>query len=132
MQKKLLLIEDENDLASATKFYLQKCGYVIHHCSTGEEGLALLHSHTWDGLLIDWMLPDISGIEILQAIGEKSPQVVFILSARDSAKDIKKGLLAGADDYLPKPFSLKSLQQKLQKAFSIPLMPAVSRNKTLF
>lgn len=123
VQKRLLLIEDEEDLAVATKFYLQKLGYVIHHCTSGEDGLSLLQSQNWDGLLIDWMLPDISGIEILQKIREKSPQVVFILSARDSVSDRERGLQAGADLYISKPFSLKSLKQQLKRAFSVSTQP---------
>ena len=117
MQKKILLIEDEEDLALATQFYLQRLGYVVHHCTHGLEGLSLLQSQSWDGLLIDWMLPDISGIEVLQKIGSNAPNVVFMLSARDSMADREKGLEAGADCYIAKPFSLKSLQQELKRAF---------------
>ena len=117
MQKRLLLIEDEEDLAAATQFYLQKIGYFIHHCTTGRDGLAMLQSQSWDGLLIDWMLPDLSGIEILQQIKGNAPEVVFILSARDSKADRVKGFKVGIDGYISKPFSLKFLQQQLQQAF---------------
>ena len=118
MQKRILLIEDEEDLAVAIQFYLQKFGYFIHHCASGVDGLSCLQSQDWDALLIDWMLPDLSGIEILQKIGEDSPSVVFMLSARDSEADREKGLQAGAELYISKPFSLKSLQQQLKRAFS--------------
>ena len=128
MQKRLLLIEDEEDLAAATKFYLQKVGYFIHHCATGLDGLAMLQSQSWDGLLIDWMLPDLSGIEILQQIKGNAPEVVFILSARDSKADRVKGVQVGVDCYISKPFSLKSLQQQLNKAF---LVSKKTRKKVL-
>ena len=120
MQKTILLIEDENDLAAATMFYLQQLGYVVHHCETGSEGLLRLQSQKWDILLLDWMLPDISGIEILQRISNYSPDLVFMLSARDSPADRKHALLAGADFYIAKPFSLRTLQKQLVQAFEQP------------
>ena len=117
MNKKILLIEDEEDLAIATQFYLQRLGFFVRHCVSGAEGLAMLRSQKWDCLLIDWMLPDISGIDVLHKIKRKAPAVIFMISAKDSHADIEEALQAGVQVYISKPFSLEALRVRLERAF---------------
>jgi DNA-binding response OmpR family regulator len=106
----LLIIEDDTKTADALESGLRSEGYDVVLGRTGEEGLHLLTTQSFDLVVLDWMLPDRDGIEILTAArarGTKTP--VLLLTARDAVADRVFGLESGADDYLVKPFAFAEL-----------------------
>ena len=107
---RLLVIEDSSRLRRSLKGGLSKSGFSVRTAANGEEGLELLAADSYDVLVLDLMLPGISGLEVLQRIRAEGWDVhVLILSARDGVEDRVKGLDLGADDYLVKPFALDEL-----------------------
>jgi two-component system, OmpR family, copper resistance phosphate regulon response regulator CusR len=112
---RILLIEDETKTAHATLNGLKAEGFIPSLASTGEEGFFLANSYPFDAIVLDWMLPGRSGLEVLKnlrARGFKKP--VLLLTARDALKDRVAGLDGGADDYLIKPFALTELGARLR------------------
>lgn len=110
-----MIVEDEPKLAAAIKSGLETDGYAVSVAATGEEGFYLAHSEDFDLMVLDVMLPGRDGLEILETLrrrGLKTP--VLLLTARDSIDDRVRGLDAGADDYLVKPFALAELQARLR------------------
>lgn len=107
--KKILLIDDEKPIAETIEAYAKKENMQLTHCKNGEEGLAAFWKETFDAVLVDWMLPGISGIEIIKAIREKSNTPILMISARNDETDIVLGLEMGADDYITKPFGPREL-----------------------
>lgn len=102
---KLLIVEDEEDLAMGLKRGLRKNGYDIEWCSEGREGLELALIEDYECILLDLNLPGIDGLDLLRQLRQKKPQQkVLILSARGTVHDKVEGLDLGADDYLVKPF----------------------------
>ncbi|PNU21429.1 DNA-binding response regulator [Geothermobacter hydrogeniphilus] len=103
----ILVIEDEQHIAGGLVFNLEAEGYRVLLAESGETGLELLQREKIDLLVLDLMLPGISGYEVCRRLREKLPRLpVLILSARSEERDRIKGLKLGADDYLTKPFSL--------------------------
>lgn len=105
---KILLVEDEPNIADGIIFNLKAEGYQVTHCLSAEEALVELAAHDFALLVLDIMLPGIDGFELcrqLRAMGLELP--VLMLSARGDEDDRVTGLSEGADDYLTKPFSLK-------------------------
>jgi DNA-binding response OmpR family regulator len=112
---KLLLVDDEVKLLDALAYALKKKGYVTDTATDGDMGLELAMSGFYDIIILDRMLPGLSGMDILQAIRKHSINTpVLFLTARDSAEDRVAGLDAGADDYLVKPFSTEELLARLR------------------
>jgi two-component system, OmpR family, copper resistance phosphate regulon response regulator CusR len=112
---KILLIEDETKTARAVLNGLKIEGFVPSLAATGEEGFFLSNSEPFDAIVLDWMLPGRSGMEVLKTLrarGSKMP--VLLLTARDALEDRIAGLDAGADDYLVKPFALAELAARLR------------------
>ncbi|MEO5915247.1 MAG: response regulator transcription factor [Luteolibacter sp.] len=104
---RLLLIEDNAPLRNAVGQYLQEAGYLVDVAATGDEGLWAAEGGGHDLILLDLMLPNIDGMEILRRLRAKgNPVHVIVLSARDGLEDRLEALDAGADDYLVKPFPL--------------------------
>ncbi len=103
----VLVIEDDADIRELIVLHLLRQKYTISATGSGEEGLSLLKKKPYDLVIIDWMLPGISGIEILGSIRENfesSRPGILMVTARAEPEDIVKGLEEGADDYLTKPF----------------------------
>ncbi len=112
----ILIIEDEIHIANALVFNLEAEGYQVRHAVSGEEGLDILKGHKVDLLVLDLMLPGISGYEVCRQLRAVDPQLpVLILSARAEERDRIKGLQLGADDYLVKPFSLDEFLLRIQR-----------------
>jgi DNA-binding response OmpR family regulator len=112
---KILLIEDEAKTARAVLNGLKTEGFIPSLAATGEEGFFLINSEPFDAIVLDWMLPSRSGLEVLKALrtkGSKTP--VLMLTARDALEDRVVGLDGGADDYLVKPFALAELAARLR------------------
>ncbi len=112
---KILVIEDDSKTANAIRTGLRGEGYDAAIARTGEDGFFQLNAETFDLVVLDWMLPGRSGIEILKTIrahGTKTP--VLLLTARDAIEDRVLGLDAGADDYLVKPFAFAELLARVR------------------
>jgi two-component system copper resistance phosphate regulon response regulator CusR len=107
---RLLIVEDDRKTARALESGLRTEGFSVALAHTGEEGFSLLTTQSFDLVVLDWMLPDRDGIEILTAArarGIKTP--ILLLTARDVVADRVLGLESGADDYLVKPFAFAEL-----------------------
>ncbi len=110
----ILIIEDEKPLSDEIKKYLEQEGYSCDEAHTGRLASEKIFINTYDVVLLDLGLPDYDGIDLLkEMIKAKSDSAVIILSARTSLDDKIKGLDLGADDYLPKPFSLLELKSRI-------------------
>ena len=113
---RILLIEDDISVADYIGKGLRQNGYSVEHCADGEQGLALAQkSEEYDVLVVDRMLPNMDGLTIIQtlrAADNKSP--VLILSALGEVDDRVKGLKAGGDDYLVKPFAFVELLARIE------------------
>ena len=113
---RILLIEDETEMARYLQNGLQEAGYEVVHASDAKSGLMLANSNHWDAMIIDRMLPDNEeGLDIIKEIrqsGEKCP--VLVLSALSSLDERIHGLREGGDDYLTKPFALVELLARIE------------------
>lgn len=128
MSAKILLIEDDPSLTELIRFNLEQEGYLVSVEMDGEEGLMNAQGNSPDLILLDWMLPNLSGIEICRRIRrEKTTRniPVIMLTARSEENDRIRGLDTGADDYITKPFSPKELLARI-KAILRRIRPALS------
>jgi len=110
---KLLIIEDDVTIRNALRILLENQGYFIEEAHDGEEGLQKFDS-TFDLLIIDIMMPNISGIDVCRKIREKSYVPILFLTAKSLETDKMEALSAGGDDYLVKPFSYVELIARIQ------------------
>lgn len=106
---RILIVEDEISLLDAIAQSFREEGYAVDTADNGRDGLAKAVTWEYDAIVLDWMLPQISGIELLRSLRCTKPTPVLMLTARDGVSDRIAGLDGGADDYLIKPFSLKEL-----------------------
>lgn len=106
---RVLVVEDEPDLLASLAESLQEDGYAVDRSLDGKDGLAKALAWDYDLLVLDWMLPERSGIELIECLRKKKKTPVLLLTARDAISDRVRGLDAGADDYLVKPFHLAEL-----------------------
>src|SRR5690625_877186 len=111
---KILIIEDEEGISKIIKSYLEKEGYEVLQAFDGREGLDIFNSEDIDLVLLDLMIPEISGEELIKEIRNKSEIPVIMVTAKVDEKDIINGLKLGADDYMTKPFSPKELVQRVK------------------
>ncbi len=112
---KLLIIDDDQKLVEAMALYLTKAGYEVFTAADGREGLQkLCHHHQPDLVILDIMMPGLSGWEVCERIREVSNVPVIMLTARGQEADRVKGLQMGADDYVTKPFGLRELEARIQ------------------
>ena len=112
---RLLFAEDDQDLNAAVKTLLSRSGYQVDAVYDGEEALDYARAEAYDGMILDWMMPEMDGVEALRrmrAEGIKAP--CLLLTARDAVEDRVAGLDAGADDYLPKPFNAQELLARVR------------------
>ena len=112
---RLLFAEDDRDLARAVKVLLEHAGYSVDAVHDGREALDYARSGGYDGVILDWMMPGMSGIEVLEQLhrgGFSAP--CLMLTARDAVEDRVEGLDAGADDYLSKPFASNELLARVR------------------
>jgi DNA-binding response OmpR family regulator len=112
---RVLLVEDDIQLASGLKESLRNEGYSIDHVSTGNSALSAIKTNQYDCLILDLGLPDIDGFEVLKKVKSIKQSVpVLILTARDGTEHKVTGLDLGADDYLAKPFDISELLARLR------------------
>jgi len=114
--KTILIIEDEFHIADGIKLNLELSGYKCFIANTGYEGLKQFNNQNSDLVILDLMLPDTDGIEILKKLRSKDRFIpVLILSARGEVEDRKLGLTFGCDDYMAKPFDLEELELRVSR-----------------
>lgn len=111
---RLLIIEDEPDLLRRLAKTLRAEGYAVDTAADGEEGLYKAQAHDYDAILLDAMLPVLDGWELLARLRKAKATPVLMLTARDASIDRVRGLDAGADDYVVKPFDLPELLARLR------------------
>ena len=117
MKQKILVIEDEQDIQTLLEYNLQQAGYEVVLCENGEDGLWLAIEHKPDLILLDWMLPLLSGIELLRQLRNRADTreiPVIMMTARGEEGDRLRGLDGGADDYVTKPFSPAELVARVR------------------
>jgi len=112
---RILIVEDEEKMAKALRKGLEAEQFSVSVAQTGEEGFFLASTEAYDLVILDWMLPQRDGIEVLAALRQKGVSVpVLILTSKDTVKDRVHGLDAGADDYLVKPFAFPELVARIR------------------
>ena len=116
-RKKILLIEDEVKLARFVELELRYEGYDVTVCHGGREVLQMITHHAFDMILLDLMLPGLTGIEICRRVRKFSDVPIIMLTAKDETMDKVAGLDSGADDYLTKPFAIEELLARMRVAF---------------
>lgn len=114
MQHKILIVDDEPKMVDMISLYLIKEGYNVVTALSGVEALQRFQSDSPDLVVLDWMMPDISGLEILKEIRKTSMVPVIMLTAKADEVDKLLGLELGADDYITKPFSLRELSARIK------------------
>lgn len=116
MNELILIVEDANDTVELLRYNLQKEGYKTLTAQNGEEAITALQMHNPDLMLLDIMLPGLNGWETCEALRSKGVTIPIIMLTALSTKDDQiKGLTIGADDYLPKPFSVKELMLRVKR-----------------
>ncbi|MDH3871411.1 MAG: response regulator transcription factor [Gammaproteobacteria bacterium] len=112
---KLLLVEDDEKIASFIIKGMKEAGFRTDHAADGESGLAMASSGGYDGAIIDLMLPKLDGLSLIESLRDRRIALpVIILSARRSIDDRVRGLQLGGDDYLTKPFAFSELLARVQ------------------
>lgn len=114
---RILIIEDEEKIARVLELELTYEGYETGKAFDGSKGLLLFHEQNWDLVILDVMLPGLSGIEVLRRIRASHSQApVILLTAKDSVEDKVSGLDLGANDYMTKPFQIEELLARIRVA----------------
>lgn len=112
---KILIVEDEPGITGFLKQGLEEDGYEVLIAETGDTGLQMALHDAPGLILLDWMLPGLSGIEVCRAIREKGSSVpILFLTAKDTVQETIEGLKAGANDYIKKPFSFEELLERIK------------------
>lgn len=116
MGKRILLVEDEEKIARFVELELTHEGYYVDKAFNGRDGFLMAESEEYDLILLDIMLPELNGLEVLRRIRKTSDIPVIMLTARDAVMDKVSGLDAGADDYITKPFAIEELLARIRVA----------------
>lgn len=112
---RILIVEDEAGIAAFLKQGLEEESFAVDHADEGKSGLNMALSGAYDLLLLDWMLPGLSGIEICRQFRKEFPDTpVIMLSAKDTTDETIFGLQAGANDYIKKPFQFEELLERIR------------------
>ena len=111
---KILIVEDEPKTVAYLRKGLSEHGYVVEFATDGEDGLHMAETNDYDAMVLDVMLPRLDGVTLLERLRRHRDTPVIMLTARDTVDDRLRGLGAGADDYLVKPFSFLELVARLQ------------------
>ena len=117
MEDTVLVVEDENDVVDLLRYHFKKAGFKVEIANSGDAGLSAVRSRRPDAVVLDLMLPGMTGLEVCRALkadSETASIPVLMLTARSEVKDRVKGLEIGADDYVTKPFSPKEVVLRVQ------------------
>ena len=113
--KHILIVEDEEGIVQFLKQGLEEESYKVSTANNGADGLNLFIRQKFDLVLLDWMLPKMTGIEVCQSIREINAKIpIIFLTARDTVQETIEGLKAGANDYIKKPFSFDELVERIK------------------
>ncbi|GGF89908.1 response regulator transcription factor [Paenibacillus abyssi] len=119
-QERLLVIEDEDSIARILQLELEHEGYTVGRAENGRLGLEMAMSGEWDLLLLDVMLPELNGIEVLRRLRNAgNPIPIILLTARDTVPDKVSGFEHGANDYITKPFAMEELLARVRNLLRI-------------
>ncbi|XEC92573.1 response regulator transcription factor [Paenibacillus tarimensis] len=119
-QERLLVIEDEDNIARVLQLELEHEGYTVGLADNGRTGLEMAMSGEWDLLLLDVMLPELNGIEVLRRLRNAgNPIPIMLLTARDTVPDKVSGFEHGANDYITKPFAMEELLARVRNLLRI-------------
>jgi len=116
METKILIVEDEEKIARFVELELQHEGYTVEKASNGRVGLEMAQNGEFSLMLLDVMLPELNGLEVLRRLRKTSNLPVIMLTARDAVMDKVSGLDSGADDYITKPFAIEELLARIRTA----------------
>ena len=114
MAERILIVEDEINIATPVKTYLEKAGFDVDHALTGAAALRLMEATPPNLIVLDLNLPDIDGLEVCRRIRATSQVPIIMVTARDDDIDKIVGLEVGADDYLTKPFNVRELVARVK------------------
>ncbi|MGH2684321.1 MAG: response regulator transcription factor [Actinomycetota bacterium] len=129
---RVLVVEDEIRLARLIAQVLGEEGHVVDTAANGRHGLTAALTQSFDVLVLDWMLPELDGVQIVRRLRAAEVGVpVLMLTARDQIEDRVEGLDAGADDYLPKPFSFAELLARIRALARRHADPAMTMDSTI-
>ncbi|WP_162128218.1 response regulator transcription factor [Flavobacterium phycosphaerae] len=113
--KHLLIVEDEDGIVQFLKQGLEEEGYLVSTASDGAEGFALFQNGKFDLVLLDWMLPKMTGVEVCQSIRQQNTKLpIIFLTAKDTVQETVEGLKSGANDYIKKPFNFDELVERIK------------------
>lgn len=131
--KRILVVEDEEKIVNVVKSFLEVKGYSVITAENGRKAIELFHTENISLILLDLMLPEITGEEVCKIIRKKSRVPIIMLTAKSDEVDMLQGLGIGADDYITKPFSLKTLLARIEAVMrrasdDMPLMSKHSYN----
>ena len=113
IEKKILLVEDDENISNIIKLYLEKEDFIVTCCDDGIEACEIFLKNKYDLVLLDLMLPGLDGYQVCQKIKETSYTPIIMLTAKGSLEDKVKGLHIGADDYVTKPFEIHELLARI-------------------
>lgn len=111
---KILLIEDESDIAAFVRKGLEAETWIVEHATTGSQGISLAQLHTYDVAILDFHLPDMDGADISAALRKIRPSLPILVLSVERSMDIKVDMLEVCDDYMTKPFSIRELAVRLR------------------
>ncbi|MGO5470020.1 response regulator transcription factor, partial [Collinsella sp. LCP19S3_B9] len=113
---RILIVEDEEKIARFVTLELEHEGYQVEHAADGRTAVDLALEHDYDLILLDVLLPQLNGMEVLRRVRKHKDVPVIMVTARDAVMDKVAGLDAGADDYLTKPFAIEELFARIRVA----------------
>lgn len=132
MPEKILIIEDEEKIARVLQLELEFEGYTVDVAHTGTDGLIKYRENKWDIILLDIMLPEMSGFDVLKRIRSTEYETaVILLTAKDEVADKVKGLDLGANDYLTKPFEIEELLARVRARARFKQMQKTKKDPSL-
>jgi len=114
MDERILVIEDDEEILRALNRVLTYEGYLVDSAITGKAGLVLANQQCPDLVVLDWMLPNLDGLEVCRRLRRCGNQPILMLTAKDTVSDRVRGLDAGADDYVVKPFEIDELLARIR------------------
>lgn len=114
MEERILIIEDDEEILRVLKRVLMYEGYMVDTALTGKAGLTLAGEQRPDLVILDWMLPNMDGLEVCRRLQKIGNQPILMLTAKDATEDRVKGLDVGADDYVVKPFEIDELLARIR------------------
>ena len=126
LDRKILVVEDEEKIAEVIVSYLENSGYQAIVAGTGEDALALYSEHRPELIILDLMLPGMSGELVCETIRKTSEVPIIMLTAKSDEEHIVGGLKIGADDYIAKPFSPKQLMARVEAVLRRGIKPTAA------